>query len=216
MNAKKILVVLPHPDDEVFPMSGTLSQYINEGAFVTYVCLTLGEMGRNLGNPAFANRVTLPQVRKKELQHSCDIIGIQDLRFWGYHDKTIEFEPHDPLDQRILDVIREVQPQIVFTYYPGHGVHPDHDACGAAVVRAVAKISKDERPEVWCCAFPNRDIGKPERVNDVSAFIEQKLGALRAHSTQFQVPTPLDLEKEEDKAFLERIKTERFWIYPFN
>ena len=47
MVQKHILVVLPHPDDEVFPMSGTLSRLIGEGSYVTYVCLTLGEMGRN-------------------------------------------------------------------------------------------------------------------------------------------------------------------------
>ncbi len=216
MNAKKILVVLPHPDDEVFPMSGTLSQYILDGAQVTYVCLTLGEMGRNLGNPAFANRVSLPQVRKKELQHSCEIIGIQDLRFWGYHDKTVEFEPYEPLDKRILEVIEEVKPEIIFTYYPGHGVHPDHDACGAAVVRTVKEMAPEMRPEVWCCAFPNREMRKPDRVLDISALIDKKLGALRAHSTQFQVPNPLDPNKEEDKAFLERIKTEQFWIFDFN
>lgn len=216
MNVKKILVVLPHPDDEVFPMSGTLSQLIQAGAQVTYVCLTLGEMGRNLGNPAFANRVSLPQVRKKELQHSCEIIGIQDLRFWGYHDKTIEFEPHAPLDQRILEVIEEVQPEIIFTYYPGHGVHPDHDACGAAVVRTVSMLEAAKRPEVWCCAFPNRDLREPDQVLDITPYMTQKLGALRAHSTQFQVPDPLDPEKDEDRAFLERIKTEKFWIYDFD
>lgn len=48
---QNILVILPHPDDEAFGLSGTLAKYIMEGAHVTYACLTLGEMGRNMGIP---------------------------------------------------------------------------------------------------------------------------------------------------------------------
>ena len=51
-----ILVVFPHPDDEAFSVAGTLALYINEGTPVTYMCLTLGQMGRNLGNPPFTTR----------------------------------------------------------------------------------------------------------------------------------------------------------------
>lgn len=216
MEHKRILVVLPHPDDEVFPMSGTLAQFIHGGSHVTYVCLTLGEMGRNLGNPPFANRVTLPAVRRKELEISCKAIGIQDLRLWGYHDKTIEFEPHEPMDARLLEIIREVQPELIFTFYPGYGVHPDHNACGAAVIRTVAAMAASERPVVYCSAFPtDNDLGEPEVVNDIRAFISQKLAALRAHSSQFQLFGVNDDASESDPALLERIGTERFWIYPF-
>ena len=70
-----ILVILPHPDDEAFGLSGSLAKHISEGAHVTYACLTLGEMGRNMGVPPFANRVTLPAIRKKELEASCAAIG---------------------------------------------------------------------------------------------------------------------------------------------
>lgn len=215
MEYKKILVILPHPDDEVFPMSGTLAKLISEGGHVTYVCLTLGEMGRNLGNPAFANRVTLPQVRRRELEASCGIIGIQDLRLLGYHDKTIEFEPHDALDERLLAIIKEVGPDVVFTYYPGHGVHPDHDACGAAAVRAVGKLEATGRPDVLCCAFPNQELGKPDVVVDVKPYIEQKLGTIRAHKSQFEAYARLDLELPENKDFKERIQAERFWKYRY-
>ena len=64
---QQILVVLPHPDDEAFCLSGTLALHINKGARVTYACLTLGEMGRNMCVTPFATRVTLPAIRKAEL-----------------------------------------------------------------------------------------------------------------------------------------------------
>ncbi len=216
MKMDKILVVLPHPDDEVFPMSGTLSKQIAEGSQVTYMCMTLGQMGRNLGNPPFANRISLPEVREKELRASCKIIGIQDLRLMGLHDKTIEFEPYDFIDSKVLEVIKEIKPDVIFTFHPKYGVHPDHNACGAAVIRTVGNMKPEERPLVLCTAFPtDNDLGKPEVVNDISDYMEQKLGALGAHSSQFRIP---ELQKnwgEDKETFMKRIQKERFWTYKF-
>lgn len=210
---KRILVVLPHPDDEVFPMSGTLAKYIEEGSQVTYVCLTLGEMGRNLGNPAFANRVTLASIREKELKNSCEVIGIQDLRMWGYHDKTIEFEPYEALDKRILEVIEEVNPNLILTFYPGYGVHPDHDACGAAVIRTLKTISKEDRPLTHCVAFPDKMFRKSDVKIDIRPYLDKKIAALKCHSSQFRIPELSGELDEEAKVFMKRIKTEQFWFY---
>lgn len=216
MSKKRILVVLPHPDDEVFPMSGTLSKYVSEGSYITYACLTLGEMGRNLGNPPFANRITLPNVRKNELETSCKAIGIQDLRLLGFHDKTIEFEPFEYIDKVIKKIALEVKPDIVFTFYPGYGVHPDHNACGAAVIRVFKEIDESERPDVYCSAYPKaNDLGEPEIVNNIMPFIKQKIMALKAHSSQFHLPELDDEKPEKNKALIERIGVEKFWIYPF-
>jgi len=137
---RNILVVLPHPDDECFGLAGSLTKHVRDGDYITYACLTLGEMGRNMGVPPFANRVTLPQIRKAELELSCRAIGIQDLRLLGFHDKTIEFEDKSLLDGKVLELLKERRPSIVYTFYPGYSVHPDHDACGAAVVRATAAL----------------------------------------------------------------------------
>ncbi|MDB5084113.1 MAG: bacillithiol biosynthesis deacetylase BshB2, partial [Bacilli bacterium] len=57
---RHVLVVLPHPDDESFGTAGAIALYTQAGIPVTYVCGTLGEMGRNMGRPFFANRETLP------------------------------------------------------------------------------------------------------------------------------------------------------------
>jgi bacillithiol biosynthesis deacetylase BshB2 len=207
-----VLVVLPHPDDEAFGLSGTLARHVQNGDPVTYACLTLGEMGRNMGFPPFANRVTLPQIRKSELQASCRAIGIQDLRMLGYHDKTIEFEEPGKLDADIDALLRELRPSVVYTFYPGYSVHPDHDACGAAVIRAVGKLPGNGRPRVLCMAFAKnleQGIGKPDTVHDVRAFLKPKLASVEAHRSQFQAGSMTAKEKEE------RFGTERFWTYRF-
>ena len=214
----KILVILPHPDDEAFGLSGTLARRIDEGAHVTYACLTLGEMGRNMGVPPFANRVTLPQIRKGELLASCRVIGIQDVRMLGFHDKTIEFEDKDRLDGQIHALLEEVRPQTVYTFYPGFSVHPDHDACGAAVVRTIARLPAASRPAVLCIAF-SRDreekLGSPDVTINVRPYLKRKIASLLAHRSQFQIPE-LKEGQENDRELEERFGTEGFYTFHFD
>ncbi|MEK3734853.1 MULTISPECIES: bacillithiol biosynthesis deacetylase BshB2 [Paenibacillus] len=215
---QNILVVLPHPDDEAFGLSGTLAKYVSEGAKVTYACLTLGEMGRNMGVPPFANRVTLPTIRKAELEASCRAIGIQDLRMLGFHDKTIEFEDQDKLDGVIHSLLEEIKPSLVVTFYPGYSVHPDHDATGAAVVRTIQRLPKDRRPTVYGIAFSNNceeELGKPDVLVDVKSFLEQKMQSIQAHKSQFQAAELLGPKKLQQQEIVRRFGTERFWTYSF-
>lgn len=219
MMHQRILVVLPHPDDEAFGLSGTLAKYIEQGAQVTYACLTLGERGRNMGIPPFANRVTLPDVRRKELQESCKAIGIQDLRMLGFHDKTIEFEDKELLDGRIMELVQEIRPTLVFTFYPGYSVHPDHDATGAAVVRVIESLPAGERPVLLCLAFSKNCysvLGQPDVSVDVTDFLEHKMKSIQAHRSQFQAAELLGSRTLKDKEIQDRFGTERFWTYPMN
>lgn len=211
---RQILVVLPHPDDECFGLSGTLAKHISEGTPVTYACLTLGEMARNMGNPLFANRVTLPEIRKMELLESCKSIGITDVRMMGYHDKTIEFEDHEAMSERLGELIKELNPSLVVTFHPLYSVHPDHDATGAAVIRTIAKMPKDQRPVIHCLAFSKdceQILGHPDVKVDVTAFLKQKIGSIQSHRSQWQLP--VDSQMVESKAMKERFGTERFWTY---
>jgi bacillithiol biosynthesis deacetylase BshB2 len=210
--------VLPHPDDECFGLSGTLSALIQDGAQVTYACLTLGEMGRNMGNPPFASRVSLPAIRLNELQESCRTIGIQDLRTLGFHDKMIEFEDQELLDRKIGDLIAEVRPSVIFTFYPGYAVHPDHDACGEAVVRVVGRLPEDQRPPVRCMAFSaghEEVLGAPDVVNDVRPFLKHKFSSIAAHRSQFRLDVIFGDKTEKDPEVQDRLGKERFWTYKF-
>jgi N-acetylglucosamine malate deacetylase 2 len=215
---QRILVVFPHPDDESFTAAGSLAMAIEGGSHVTYACLTLGEMGRNMGFPPFANRVNLPTIRKKELEESAEAIGIQDLRMLGFHDKMIEFENPDLLDKVIGNLLEELRPTLIFTFYPGYSVHPDHDATGAAVIRAVEKLRAAERPLVYCSAFSSgheQAIGKADIIIDASSFLPQKMASIQAHRTQFQAAELVGNQELNSKEIKRRFGRESFWTYRF-
>ena len=215
---RHVLVVFPHPDDEAFGVSGTISSHVQNETPVTYACLTLGEMGRNLGNPPFTTREGLPKIRKKELQTAAAVMGIQDLRMMGYRDKTIEFENDEKLADMVSDLIEELHPSLVISFYPGYSVHPDHEATARAVVRAIRQLPLESRPKLHCVAFSNHhedEIGPPDIINDVSAVSEQKLGAMKAHISQ-TVWMLKELEEKlakQDREALHWLHYERFWTY---
>ncbi|MFM9280294.1 bacillithiol biosynthesis deacetylase BshB2 [Paenibacillus jiagnxiensis] len=215
---QRILVILPHPDDEAFGLSGTLAKRIAEGDQVTYACLTLGEMGRNMGVPPFANRVTLPKIRKLELEESARAIGIQDLRMLGFHDKTIEFEDQERLDGLIRGLLEELNPSLVITFYPGYSVHPDHDATGAAVIRTIQGLPAERRPVVHCLAFSRncqQVLGPPDVLDDVSDYLELKMKSIQAHRSQFQFEDFLGTKNPSDEEIKAHFGKEHFWTYSF-
>jgi N-acetylglucosamine malate deacetylase 2 len=217
---RHVLVVFPHPDDEAFGVSGTIATHVKNGTPVTYACLTLGEMGRNMGNPPFTNRENLPKIRKEELKEAARALGIQDLRMLGFRDKTVEFEDETKLTNIISGLIQELNPSLIITFYPGYSVHPDHEATGAAVVRAVEKLPKAARPKLHCVAFSNdcvEKLGEADIINNITPVAETKLAAIKAHRSQTETMF-VDMEeklKNQDPQIMVWVNNERFWTYKF-
>lgn len=221
MMERHVLIIFPHPDDEAFGVAGTILSYTRAGIPVTYICLTLGEMGRNMGRPLIANRETLPHIRQKELEKACELLGIHDLRQFGLRDKTIEFADQQVIIDRIYKVIEDVKPSLIITFYPGYAVHPDHNATGAAVIQAVHRLPKNNRPVVHAYAFSEgceAVIGSPDIINDVTPFAEDKLKVLEAHESQTagMIGGLKKRYRQKDEAAVRRITEERFWTYPVN
>ncbi|TSB47162.1 bacillithiol biosynthesis deacetylase BshB2 [Alkalicoccobacillus porphyridii] len=218
---RQVLVIFPHPDDEAFGVSGTISAHRAQGTPVTYACLTLGEMGRNLGNPPFATRESLPKIRKNELLQAAQAMDIQDLRMMRLRDKTLEFEEDEKLKQMVIDLVEELNPSLVISFYPGYSVHPDHEATARAVVAALAELPPAKRPVLHCLAFSNgheEEIGEPDMIHDVSAYAEQKKDAMRAHLSQTAWMLA-DMEpkwNDGDPEALAWLQRERFWTYRFD
>lgn len=219
-----VLVVFPHPDDETFGCGGTLALFAKSGVPVTYVCGTMGQMGRNMGKPFFATRESLPNIREAELEDACEAIGIQHLIKLGLRDKTIEFEDPEILIDRIERIVREIRPSLVLTHYPGYAVHPDHNALGDVTIRAISRLSVLERPIIYAHAFARKCqdvLGPPDIVNDISAMSEVKLAAIRAHRSQSQsilarIESGLFKKQSSENPFSHMLERESFWTYRFS
>jgi bacillithiol biosynthesis deacetylase BshB2 len=219
---KHVVVIYPHPDDESFGAAGSITQFRKQGIPVTYLLGTLGEMGRNMGNPPIANRETLPEIRKREVEEACRVLDM-DLILLGYRDKTLEFEDRQEVARHLKTHLDDLKPSLVITHYPDYAVHPDHNALGSAAIEAVRMMEPDERPEVWAQAI-SRDfqqvLGEPDITNDVRDGVEKKMEAIFCHTTQAkgvlsQLTAPGLSQEELKKKVAENFAYERFYRWKF-
>ena len=145
---RRLLAVLAHPDDETFGCGGLLAKYASEGTRVALVCATCGEVGE-INDPSLATPGDLGQVREGELRAACDVLGIEKLDLLGYRDSGMAGNPDNEHPQalcradvtevagKIVEVIRNVRPQVVVTFDPNGGYgHPDHIAIHRAAREA--------------------------------------------------------------------------------
>lgn len=221
-NEKHVVIIFPHPDDESFGTAGVIKKFREKGVPVTYICGTLGEMGRNMGSPQFANRETLPEVRIEELNEACAFLDI-DYRLLGYRDKTIEFEDVNVVAADVKKLLEEIKPSLVITHYPEHGVHPDHNALGVATIAAVQAMEAETRPTLWAAAITHNfeeELGEPDIVFDVSDDFEFKLAAILKHKSQAdgllkQMEESSEMKKQYIAGMKERLGKERFFTWKF-
>jgi N-acetyl-1-D-myo-inositol-2-amino-2-deoxy-alpha-D-glucopyranoside deacetylase len=135
-----------------------MARYAADGAHVTLVTCTLGEEGEihvpPLAGIAAAEGDQLGGYRIAELAEACRVLGVADHRFLGgagrYRDSGMMDTPAnehprafwgadlDAAAAQLLEVIREVRPQVAVTYDAnGFYGHPDHIQAHRVLTRAV-------------------------------------------------------------------------------
>ncbi|HBF27501.1 MAG: N-acetyl-1-D-myo-inositol-2-amino-2-deoxy-alpha-D-glucopyranoside deacetylase [Actinomycetota bacterium] len=144
---RRLLLVHAHPDDETIGTGAVMAKYVTEGVQVTLVTCTLGEEGEvlvpELQHLAADQEDSLGEHRIGELADAMAILGVSDHRFLGgagtYRDSGMMGVPSNDRDDcfwradllaaacDLVQVIREIRPQVVVTYddFGGYG-HPDH------------------------------------------------------------------------------------------
>src|SRR6202044_3036136 len=84
---RRLLLVHAHPDDESIGTGATMAKYAAEGAQVTLVTCTLGELGEiippELAELAADSGDQLGEYRIGELDAACAALGVTDHRFLG-------------------------------------------------------------------------------------------------------------------------------------
>ncbi len=136
-----------HPDDESIGTGATMAKYAAEGAGVTLVTCTLGELGEiippELSDLSWDRQDRLGQHRIGELAAACAALGVTDHRFLGgpgrWRDSGMMGAPSNDADgsfwradvdvaaRALLDVVLDVRPAVLVSYDAnGFYGHPDH------------------------------------------------------------------------------------------
>ena len=205
-----LLLVVPHPDDEVFGSGGVLARMVANGRRVATLTLTRGRAGRTLD---LCTREALPSVREAELRGSLAALGVEDVTILDYPDFVPDadrgLEPHPGLravaSETLIDAIAEVllrcQPKAVLTFPPnGSNGHPDHRETNRLTLAAFDRVGRwPDRLYYFAAPQPYAGLARPgfldpdsirrahlspTHVVDVGPLLEAKLRAIGNHRTQ--------------------------------
>lgn len=122
---KKLLLVMPHPDDESFTCGGTVAKYVKAGWDVQLVCATRGEAGSR--GPHEGTTEPLGDIRQRELEQAGTMLGLSSITFLGYKDGTLPDQEPGEMEEKIFRFMVSFAPDVTITLEPG-GItnHPDH------------------------------------------------------------------------------------------
>ena len=204
-----LLLIVAHPDDEVYGTGGTLAEYAQTGRKTGLITLTRGSSGRSLGLCAAED---LADFRAAELQKSVDTLGISDFVQYDYPDASpvdrvaahaisvpgefiggLQAVPREEAVSRVQHDLERLQPQVVIGFAPdGGNRHPDHMASHEIMMLALERGGHLARG-VRVYYFANPTILNPEWADtwqppthqrDVTKYLATKLRAIAAHRTQ--------------------------------
>jgi N-acetyl-1-D-myo-inositol-2-amino-2-deoxy-alpha-D-glucopyranoside deacetylase len=209
MDERRLLLVHAHPDDESIGTGATMAKYAAQGAQVTLVTCTLGEMGEiippSLAHLGAEKEDRLGAYRIGELTAACTALGVTDHWFLGgagrWRDSgmmgtTANEDPRcfwqadvDQAARALLEVIRGVRPQVLVTYDAnGYYGHPDHIQAHRVAWRAFGLAGEYGLRKFYATAAP--DSGRVTTEIDATGYFERKMAAMAAHATQITVRFP--------------------------
>jgi LmbE family N-acetylglucosaminyl deacetylase len=200
----KILIIAPHPDDEVLGAGGTIARLASEGNDITVAIVTKG------WEPLFPDS-QVEQVRD-EARRANELLGVKSLRFMDLDVTKLNMILKYEINRKFEQLIDEEKPQLVFLPFRGD-LQEDHrqvfDACMVALRplasrKYVKKVLCYETVSEthWTAAYVEPRF-EPQLWMDVSNYFSKKLDAMRIYQSQ--------LQREPDARSLEAISSLAKW-----
>jgi LmbE family N-acetylglucosaminyl deacetylase len=197
-----VLAVWAHPDDESFLAGGLLAEVARRGGRVVTVTATAGEHG--IGESVDRSPATVAARRIAELDAALEVLGGESAIHLGYEDGGCD-QVTDHLAIHLLGrFVDRIEPDVIVTFGPdGVTGHPDHQAVGHWVRRAVAERG-DRVPLVTTAAANAWHDEGIDRLHSIEAFwpgfperggdgivvqldaelVDRKLAAIACHASQ--------------------------------
>ena len=112
----KILVIAPHPDDEVLGMGGTIKKLSKKNKII--LCVV------SEGATAQYKDKKMIKVRRDSCKKTAKILGISQTIFLDYPDMRLNLS-HLDINKKLEEIIEKYRPEIVYTA-PKNDLNLDH------------------------------------------------------------------------------------------
>lgn len=182
-----VAVIAAHPDDEALGAGGAMALHAARGDSVHPVFLADG-VGARGGDAAAAKR------RESAAQRAAKALGAAEPRFLGLPDNRLDSVPLLEVVQRIEEIIREVQPSVVYTHHSGD-LNIDHLVCNRAVLTACRPLPHCRVRRIYAMEIVSStewgipvhsDAFVPTRFVDITTTLAVKQRAVEAYAEEMR------------------------------
>ena len=179
-----VLVVAPHPDDEVLGCGGTIAKYAENGDDVYVAIVTKG------CEPLFS--VDQVETVRNECLKADKLLGVKETFFMDFPAAMIEEVPRYKFNEAFIQLVQRIKPDVVYIPHRGD-MQLDHKmVVDAAMValrpkyqHVVKKIYAYETLSETGWDVPNvTNEFIPNSYSVISEFLEKKLKAMEIFTTQ--------------------------------
>ena len=183
----KVLVIAPHPDDEIIGVGGTIAKRVQNGAEV-YVCIV------TKGLESMFDKELIEQGRRECCQADRKL-GVKETIFLDFPAVMLETIPRYELNGKIAEVVQKISPDEVYIPHRGD-MQIDHQMVVDAAMVAVRPRGTDYPKRVYAYeTLSETGWNIPNTVNefiptvyeDITDTYEVKLEAMAIFESQLSV-----------------------------
>lgn len=194
----KVLVIAPHPDDEILGCGGTMLRHVKSGDKV-FVCIVT-----HAEPPVYPENASLAIQQSARECHKW--MGAEDTIFLDFPAVMLEKVERYKLNDAILEVIKKIKPDIV--YIPHYGdMQKDHQVVVEACMVALRPKNIDYPIKIygyetlsetgWNCPNVQNEF-LPNVYVDITDYLDGKIKAMKYYDTQVaDYPSARSLEAIE-------------------
>lgn len=184
MAKEDLLVIAPHPDDEVLGVGGMMAKYAKQGFRVTVLTIA----GHR--PPLYTEEAYLTTVREAKAAHA--LIGVHKSDFLGIPATMVrELKSHE-LNGMIEFAIDRLRPSMVMIPYPDR--HIDHQIIFESALAATRPVKAGRDIEIlaayetlsgthWNAAHIEPNF-TPNWICEITDYIDIKIEALKCFASQ--------------------------------
>ncbi len=191
----KVLVIAPHPDDEVLGCGGTIANHSKNGDEV-HLCVVTRAYP-----PEWTEEVI--GIKRQEVNEASGILGIKETSFLDLPTVKLDTLPQKELNNAIARVVDAVNPDVVYLPHKGD-LNRDHRLVFEAALVALRPLGGNTVSRILCYeTLSETEWGIPDAESvfiptvymDITNTLETKLAAMSAYASELKEhPHPRSLE----------------------
>ena len=171
LDGSPLLVIAPHPDDEIFGCGGVLAQAAAAGAEIQVVIATDGTAQGEAAD------------RRAESIEAASRLGLPEPVLWGLPDRSLTADSQE-LTERMRSLLLELRPRVMLVPSPAE-LHPDHRATAIAAYRLLQQATPGSElheavQSLRLVTYEVSAVLRPNLLVDVTPEWEQVMEAAKA------------------------------------